>query len=234
MVVNVLKIPSWKFFLATNEARCLKKDFFVLLHETRQGVSTNEAKKGSKMKNLLLLVLITALFVGCEKRSAEMQSVEDTTDSVDAGDNWEIKYYVDDFDDPTDEKYIRSEVIEGTFSNSATDNSLLYVQIVISDSTDIYIRLFEYGKLLVKGISTSTYKVLVRDSKGTDFKLKATNYSDRLEFNVIDSQIIHKLLQKGNKLKFYIEESGRYASSSTYRFNVESEGYDEIFKEFSK
>ena len=30
--------------------------------------------------SLLIFVLITALFAGCEKRSGEMQSVEDTED----------------------------------------------------------------------------------------------------------------------------------------------------------
>ena len=83
---------------------------------------------------------------------------------------------------------------------------------------------------------------MIRDTRDDiDYRLEATMYyhdassleNDNLLFDEQDSKIIHNLLKKGNKLKFYIEELGRYASS-TYSFNVELEGYGEIYKELSK
>ncbi len=59
--------------------------------------------------------------------------------------NWEIKYYVDDFGEPTKEGYITyKSLIKGRFSNSATNNSILDVVLLFGE--DYYnIKLFEYG-----------------------------------------------------------------------------------------
>tara|TARA_B100000900_G_scaffold393353_1_gene389744 strand:+ start:91 stop:270 length:180 start_codon:yes stop_codon:yes gene_type:complete len=48
--------------------------------------------------------------------------------------DWEISNYVDRFGDETSYSYIKYYT-DGTFSNSATNNSDLFVRILIDDST---------------------------------------------------------------------------------------------------
>ena len=62
--------------------------------------------------------------------------------------NWSLKYFADEFGDKTDNKYIIISDWDGSFSNSATQGSLLYVRMLI-DSRYIdrpYFKLYEYGR----------------------------------------------------------------------------------------
>lgn len=49
---------------------------------------------------------------------------------------WTVKHYVDEFNDPTSQKYITTKsLISGTFSNTATTNSKLTAKILVDSST---------------------------------------------------------------------------------------------------
>ena len=53
--------------------------------------------------------------------------------------NWEIRYYVDDLNEPTSEKYITNiKPIIGTFSNTATTDSKLSVHILIDKDDAVF------------------------------------------------------------------------------------------------
>ena len=55
---------------------------------------------------------------------------------------WSIKYFVDDFGDPTDKGYIAHDYyIKGTFSNSATTDTSLNVFLIIRGNDDISVQL---------------------------------------------------------------------------------------------
>lgn len=112
-------------------------------------------------------------------------------------------YYVDEFNEPTTKGYITNkEWIKGSFSNSATQDSKLNVRFLISESSKIAIKLFEYaGNNPVKASSRGTkYRVLIQDNEGNRNSLKAVNYSDRLVFDEDNSLIIHNALLKGGML----------------------------------
>ena len=147
---------------------------------------------------------------------------------------WEIRYYVDDFGDPTDSGFIsNTELIQGTFSNSATTNSSLYVFFLINGKGDVAVKLFEYGSSEVKAYSTEYYEVKVKDSSGIVHSLPATIYQggDRL---YIDSSArknkiseMHNLFVIGGELQFVITSPSSYPS--TYKFSVNADGYKNAF-----
>jgi hypothetical protein len=87
---------------------------------------SDKRSKGD-MKLILISLLISIVFAG----------------------SWEKGFYTDEFGDITDNPYITTEII-GTFSNSATTNSILKVIFIIArdrhvERDNVYIRMLEYG-----------------------------------------------------------------------------------------
>ncbi len=146
---------------------------------------------------------------------------------------WEKAFYVDEFNSPTNEAYIRnSDVFVGTFSNSATTNSKLYARILI-DSDDIAIKLWEYGSNEVNAYSTTSYNITVQDDKGNKHKLYGTMYKNGERIYLSDSTFT-ALLQQNKKLKVYIEEASEYRYHSTYLFELENGNFNAVYADFIK
>ncbi len=133
---------------------------------------------------------------------------------------WQVGYYVDNFGEPTKEGYIRNtNLIRGSFSNTATQDSKLDVKFLISNSRNISIQLYEYaGNNPVKAYATNYYSVSVQDKEGKRISLTAKNYSDRLTFDKKASRKIHKVLMKGGNLKFRIYETD--TPTTKYQFRI--------------
>jgi hypothetical protein len=138
---------------------------------------------------------------------------------------WEIKYFVDDFGDFTDERYITNiNWIKGKFSNSATENSKLNVMFLISKK-DYTIKLFEYAKNNpLKQVSK--YTVLIKDKNDKVFELKAENLTDRLKFDKESKEVLHEILMEGGIIKFSINKEG---SNNEYDFKFQADGYDNVY-----
>ena len=132
---------------------------------------------------------------------------------------WEIKYYVDEFGDKTENGYVFRVIDDGLFSNSATSNSKLSVKFLI-EPNELTIMLLEYGSNYVKGSQKSpdNYEVALKISD-QKYLFKAENYSDRLTFDNKSSTEITELIDKNDQIKFYIEEISDY-SKTTYKFNL--------------
>ncbi|AEE16559.1 hypothetical protein [Treponema brennaborense] len=144
---------------------------------------------------------------------------------------WQVTHYVDNFGEPTKDGYIRNtNLISGTFSNTATQNSPLDVRFLINSSSDIDIMLFEYaGNNPVKAYSKETYSVQIQDKDGKRNSLSATNYSDRLSFGESASRIIHNALMKGGSLKFRIIEDD--TPTTQYQFDiVNADWYENAYR----
>ena len=99
---------------------------------------------------------------------------------------YKIKYFVDEFGDPTDEGYI-SQITpaEGTFSNSATRNSDMLWYFIIAPQETAFI-IYEYGWSLVSGASAypTDYEISIKTADGTVYSYRAKNYSDRISINL--------------------------------------------------
>ncbi len=133
---------------------------------------------------------------------------------------WSVRHYVDDFGEPTKQGYItNTSSIKGTFSNTATQDSKLNVDFLISNSSDVAIQLYEYaGNNPVKAYSSDAYRVLIQDKNGNRLKLRAVNYSDRLSFDKTSSRKVHNVLMKGGTIKFKIIEID--TPTTEYEFTI--------------
>lgn len=142
-------------------------------------------------------------------------------------------YYVDEFNQPTKDGYVVNEnYIVGTFSNSATTDSKLNVQVLV-DKKDITIFLYEYGRSLVKNSSSryvEEYDIVMKTADGTKQNLKGTIYcgGDRLFINDKYESKVLTALKSGEKVSFYIVQSER--TTTTYLFTVNSSNFGEEYK----
>ncbi len=166
--------------------------------------------------------------------TSEEDSVSDVSDDVSessAGNSWKVKNYVDEFNDPTDEKYI-SYVGVGTFSNTATTDSTLVLSVLYDGS--LYVKLYEYGSSLVTNSYSHSveYTVMVKDEDGQKSEYEGTMYSDSGDrVKIWGSELIEKF--KSNKtLKFHIVNNDR--PTTTYDFTIDTSGFKEVYEEYKK
>lgn len=145
-----------------------------------------------------------------------------------------VGYYVDEFNQPTSDGYVVNETyLYGTFSNSATTDSDLFVQ-VLADGKDITFFLYEYGRNLVKNSSSryvEEYDITMKTADGTKHDISGTIYcgGDRL---FIDDKYIDTVLtalQSGEIVSFYIVQSDR--TTTTYLFSVPTTNFAEKYQE---
>jgi hypothetical protein len=148
---------------------------------------------------------------------------------------WSIKYYVDDFGDPTDEGYIAHDYyIKGTFSNSATTDSNLNVFFLISGADNIAVQLYEYaGNNPVKAYGTNEYQIIVKDSNGQRHSMSGRMYEGGNRVYIDPSfkknhiSKMHNILLAGGEVSVVLRNQ-EYGLSS-YKFKVNADGYKNAF-----
>jgi len=146
---------------------------------------------------------------------------------------WEIAFYVDEFNNPTNQGYIRnSDIFYGTFSNSATTNSTLYARIMI-DAEDVSIMLWEYGSNVVDAYKTTKYDITILDDRGNKHYTTGTMYKNGDRIFVAESYWSDtvKLLQNNEQLKIYIEENSG-GINSTYLFAVKGGNFNAVYSDY--
>lgn len=144
---------------------------------------------------------------------------------------WEIAFYVDEFNNPTNQAYIRTDdILYGTFSNSATTDSILYARILI-DANGIAIKLWEYGRNEVNAYTSTDYKITILDNGGTKHYTTGTMYKNGERIRLADWTLVN-LLQDNTQLKIYIQENSQYGVNSTYLFSVNGGNFNSIYNEF--
>lgn len=156
--------------------------------------------------------------------------VLDSANSADLG-IWELTYYVDKFQMPTDEAYIRNTyLLNGTFSNTATNNSKLRIRFLI-DEGSVAFMLYEYGDNQVKnGYSSDNedYNIYVLDSTGVQHKFWGyirpngdRIFIDDETYNLRETSAdFLNILKQGGQIRFYVEESDR--TSTQYNFTIDN------------
>ena len=163
--------------------------------------------------------------------------------------NWSLKYFADEFGDKTDNKYIIISDRDGSFSNSATQGSLLYVRMFI-DSRYIdepYFKLYEYGgKNPLKGYYSDghRYTCTVKNSQGVKssiylFLADDTNFLDIQTYNKLKSISYNKLIsiflewvEKEEQVKFACFNQEREIEK--YLFKLNFTGYNEAVSALKK
>lgn len=164
---------------------------------------------------------------------------EDDTDETDQGDEaaglWRMTYYVDNFGQPTDEGFVGSTTnFAGKFSNSATNDSLLYVYVTVDTGKAAFF-LYEYGYSQVKNSSskyTDKYNITMRMADGTEYKFSGTMYCGGDRVVVEDAYydtVVQALSQEGNvTTAFYIEDAER--TTTNYLFSLVSGNFAEEYQ----
>lgn len=180
---------------------------------------------GKMMKRVLcvvtILLLLFSTLTGCGKNTEESKL-------------WVLSYYEDEFKEPTDECYItNSKYFEGTFSNTATTDSKLYVQI-LADKSRFSIKLLEYGKNIVENSSSSqavNYTITIKYDDGEKSKIYADMQpgEDEITMNSPYGYYLASKLKENKSLSFYICESKR--TTTNYLFTVMSDNFQEIYDE---
>ena len=163
--------------------------------------------------------------------------------------NWSLKYFVDEFGDKTDSKYIIISDRDGSFSNSATQGSLLYVRMLI-DSRYIdrpYFKLYEYGRENpLKGYYSDghRYSCIGKNSQGVKssiylFLADDTNFLDIQTYNKLKSISYNKLIsiflewvEKEEQVKFACFNQERKIEK--YLFKLDFTGYNEAVSTLKK
>lgn len=147
--------------------------------------------------------------------------------------DWRIDYYVDDFNQPTDEWYItEDEYLVGTFSNSATTNSKLYANVMVDLDDNAMIFLYEYGSRQVKNSSErywDEYNITMRTPDGADHKITGTMYCGDDRVNIDDAyidEVLTALKGEGNVM-FRIENADRTVES--YLIEVATSNFAELY-----
>lgn len=199
---------------------------------------------------LIILILIGSC-VGCGSSNSpavnETQATQETQESSTAATefketHWTEEYYVDEFNDPTDEKYIRG-AFEGTFSNSATSSSYLAVYFFVDkrltlnngyyDGDLFRIKLIEYG--------TNKANFLGADEEDVQIKIKVDDVVTEDTAYYVDSQngeiyisrsndIFSPFIEAMNHRKevSFVITVNSYGALSTYRFDVDANGLSDI------
>lgn len=170
--------------------------------------------------------------------TADGANGEDSGNPEAADGIWAVNYYVDNFNQPTDEWYISANnYFSGTFSNSATTNSNLAAEVAVDYDDESGVRvaffLYEYGRTLVKNSSSQyvdEYNITMRTADGADQQLTGTLYcgGDRI---FVDNSCVEQVLtamQGEGTISFYIEKADR--ATSTYLFSLEASNFASVYQ----
>jgi len=178
------------------------------------------------------------------KKRDNLKNAENGSETEKVENNWEIRYYVDEFNQPTSKGYVANkELFSGTFSNTATADSELSAQI-IADKYNVAIKLWEYGRSEVKTSSSEKYDITILKPDGDKSYIDGKMYGDRLYIGGYSDELLSsyendpyrlypitvlKILQGGGDVSFYIVQSDR--PTTTYLFTVDADGFS---REYSK
>lgn len=133
---------------------------------------------------------------------------------------WETKYYVDDFGDPTDQSY-ETFLADGKFSNSATINSDAMYHFV-KDENGLVVYVYEYKSRKATNINDvfTTVKIKTPSGKVKTFDKILFSKKGYLYFNEIQTnELVETLKEKGDYTMVF-SYVGKYSSGSNYKANI--------------
>lgn len=212
-----------KIVIASLACACIASNPMLCFAEMSE-YADEIARAIPKCSDLELEALITVM-------QDELENRQESDENGDVADDksWVLKYYVDEFDQPTESAYITySDLLVGTFSNSATSDSSLYAKMLIDQS--IAIMLYEYGNSQVTSYSDTDYNIIMRDSSGNKTPIAGTMYEngDRIFIDSLYQDVVLDTLSSGDEISFYVEESEHPITN--YLFTIpETLGFNELY-----
>lgn len=164
------------------------------------------------------------------------ESAEETVEETKAAETgiWSQEFYVDDFNQPTDQWYITTaKYFPGTFSNSAVTNANLAVKMAVDVDKNVTFFLYEYNRSLVKNFSNrydDTYSVTMRTADGVDHNLTGTIYcgGDRLFIDDAYIDAVIAALEGEGNVSFLIVNNERTVES--YLVTIMPSNFKEVYE----
>ncbi len=156
--------------------------------------------------------------------------------NAESEDLWAKKAFVDDFGDPTDKKYIECKINDGTFSNSATNNSPLIARVVATlnyfGQPEFQIFLHEYANKSPSYILKDTWIIQIKDTSNKQMRLYGKSQGDRITMLGKDAEKLNEVLVNGGKVRFVVEPMTWH---SKYSFTIKNaSGYGKEFDAWLK
>lgn len=175
------------------------------------------------MKKIISLILMLVMMISVSAFA------EETLEKYGA---WELRYTLDEFELPTEDKYIVSDFFEGKFSNSATSGSELSA-LVFCDTWYFSVRLLEYGGHIVNNPYSSAryYDIAVMAGNGEKYYMTGTMVPGMssiyfLEDGEADKMV--EILKAGGTIRFAITD--RDNTLTKYSFVItDASGFAEAF-----
>lgn len=186
------------------------------------------------MKQLIFLLIFSYIIAACGlKQQSPKQTGTSNSAAVqpeNAGNNlapaplmWKSASYAGDLGDNKNSAYITNTyAIWGIYSNSSVEKGELKVKFLI-DKVSFCIKLYEYGKKIVKKGDETSYKITIKSEGQETLQFTAKNVSDRIFISEIDAKKIIVLFGKGNLVSFLMVTDSKI-SPSTYLFSLEHPG----------
>jgi len=142
---------------------------------------------------------------------------------------WDCGTFVNEFGEPTNKKYIYIDII-GSFSNSATTNSICPVHFLVNKRGTIGIFLYEYGRKEA-AYFIGEGKLLMKNAKGEVCKGTITDkWSQGGGLRINSSNVISFLKRSSGFIKVVIRDE----YSSEYRFKINANGFTEMWNKIHK
>lgn len=129
---------------------------------------------------------------------------------------WTTNNYVDDFGEPTESTY-DIMITEGTFSNSATQNSKLSLKFINNKQNEsILVYVYEYGSKLANDIAGNFETVRLKDPEGVVHTLNKVFFakSGVLLFSKDNYKKISNALLKKGDFMIIFNRTTKYSTSS--------------------
>ena len=127
---------------------------------------------------------------------------------------WKKNFYVDDFGDKTDQSY-ESLSAEGTFSNSATQNSKA-TYTFIKDDASVLVNVYEYGRSLATDIDHTFETVKIKQPSGSVVTIERVFFTKggKLYFSEKTYTELLETIKDSGKYTMIFDRSGDYSSSN--------------------
>lgn len=149
---------------------------------------------------------------------------------------WEVKSFVDNFGDPTKDKYLVS-FMEGKFSNSATSNSYLFVEILMTKkSAGIFLKEYDVTRPAQK--FTSSVQIQMKNERDEKLILNTSGVWNQSGGIKLDNNIGDYYHGTFKKFRDFIAKSSGPIKvvifddySSVYNFSINPSGFkDKVSK----
>ena len=201
---------------------------------------------------LLIALSLMAFISGCTTTPTSLERTSKPTTTPEPEptpppSQWDVRYFVDEFGDETDEAYVQCKKITGTFSNTATSNSRLYVYVSFEEGNYkggfISFRLLEYGshkathfsseriefmfKIEENGESVTHYMTL---TAGSDMSSDVYTWEEQNEYDIDDFHAFIDALKSEQTFPCRID----IGDSSEYHFTIDGTGFEEAVIEMEE